>query len=247
MPLLIIAALIAAGYWGYTLGKPGITLALPTRRDPEGPTFELLGPTPLVPPKAGTAVPEQVVAVAIEAPTLTKEILDLLSNGQNPVAMHAAASELEKYGFFDAALLLHKRADELIPTAGQTSTIPAFGGTSAVPANAMADGLLQSQLRDAAIREQALRDQILRDQAIRDQVAREQAARDQATQEQIARERATREQAAREQAVRDLAAQEQAAREQAARDLIAREQAARDEAIAREQARLAYRGSFGTE
>lgn len=92
MPYLIIAALAALGYWGYTRTRPGMAL-LPGN-----------GSRP-------AATPEQIVIA--EAPSLQREILDLLRNGRNPVAMHAAAGELEKYGFFDAAMLLHKRADEL--------------------------------------------------------------------------------------------------------------------------------------
>lgn len=89
MPYLLIALLAALGYWGYTRTRSGM---------------------PLLP--GATRTPEQVVAADVPT-TLSKEVLDLYYNGRNAQAMHAAASELEKYGFFDAARLLHKRAEVL--------------------------------------------------------------------------------------------------------------------------------------
>lgn len=71
----------------------------------------------------GPLTPQQVVSA--EAPSLSKEIMDLYANGRNPQAMHRAAEELEKYGFFDSAALLRKRADDLTSIAAlatQTET-----------------------------------------------------------------------------------------------------------------------------
>ena len=92
MPYLIIAALLAIGYWGYTRSRAGVPLL------PGGATR----PT----------TPEQIVRTDVP-PAISNEVLDLLRNGRDPQSMHDVATEMEKYGFFDAAMLLHKRADEL--------------------------------------------------------------------------------------------------------------------------------------
>ena len=92
MPYLIIAALLAIGYWGYTRSRAGVPLL------PGGATR----PT----------TPEQIVQTDVP-PAISNEVLDLLRNGRDPQSMHDVATEMEKYGFFDAAMLLHKRADEL--------------------------------------------------------------------------------------------------------------------------------------
>ena len=91
MPYLIVAALIALGYWGYTRSRTG---------------------RPLLPGASTTRTPEAIVRADVP-PTISNEVLDLLRNGRDPQSMHDVATEMEKYGFFDAAMLLHKRADEL--------------------------------------------------------------------------------------------------------------------------------------
>lgn len=89
MPILLISALLLAGfgYWEYTRIKAGLPL-LPFGESPE-----------------------QVATR--DTPLLSKEVLDLYYNGRDAQAMHAAAATLEKYGFFDAGMLLHKRADAI--------------------------------------------------------------------------------------------------------------------------------------
>lgn len=92
MPLLLLA-LVALGVWGYT--RPG--------------GFRGLLSTPM---PGSPATPEQIIRT--DAPQLANEIIDLFRNGRNVQAMHAVATELEKDGFFEAAALLHKRADVLM-------------------------------------------------------------------------------------------------------------------------------------
>ena len=101
MPLLIISALILVAGLGY---------------------WEYIRPK-------GPRTPQQVVAD--EAPALNKEILDLYFNGRDPQAMHLAASELEEYGFFDSAMLLHKRADQLAQMGAATPPAPGMPGAPA--------------------------------------------------------------------------------------------------------------------
>ena len=97
---LIIAALLALGYWGYTRTRSGL---------------------PLLP--GATRTPAQVAASELP-PELSVAFLDLLNNGRNAQAMHAAATELERYGFFESAMLLHKRADELTPPPAGQAPLP---------------------------------------------------------------------------------------------------------------------------
>lgn len=105
MPYLLIALLIALGVWQYRRYQSGLP-ALPGARP---------------------ATPEQVVRAELP-PALQSAILDLLYNGRDPQSMHDMASELEKYGFFDAAMLLHKRADELAVLQRQVDAILAARG-----------------------------------------------------------------------------------------------------------------------
>lgn len=178
MPLLLIA-IIAASYWGYTRGKSDLPFfpAFPPFGGTGVPPGAQVAPippvpagTPILPVPVGTPIlPVPAMSQAAGPNPLTKEIMDLLRNGQNPVAMHAAANELEKYGFFDAALLLHKRAEELSLAQPNSNVLV----TTAEQI------LLQNQLRDAEMREQALRDQLMREQIAREQTSREQAAREQ--------------------------------------------------------------------
>ena len=100
MPYLIIAALIALGVWQYRRYRSGM-LTLPGEKP---------------------ATPEQVVRAEIP-PALQSAILDLIYNGRDPQSMHVMAGELEKYGFFDAAKILHKRAEELTILQGQVDAI----------------------------------------------------------------------------------------------------------------------------
>lgn len=140
MPILLlgILALFGFGYW-YTKKAP-----LPP------------GLPPAMPP---TATPQQVVTA--DAPSLANEILDLLYNGRDPRAMHAVASELEKDGFFDAAAILHNRANELdaarapqSPQApqGAQAPPPPFAPPPQAPPQAPQGGT-QAAVLEAAIRD----------------------------------------------------------------------------------------------
>lgn len=97
MPILLISALLLAGlgYWEYMRLKAGLPLL---------PSYDEISGAP--------RTPEQIAKT--DTPLLEKEVLDLYYNGRDGQAMHRAAMELEKYGFFDSALLLHKRADQLL-------------------------------------------------------------------------------------------------------------------------------------
>lgn len=122
MPYLIVGVLLALGYWGYrAFGATSTSLSRGTRDE----------------------------VVASEAPLLAKEILDLLQNGRNPQAMHAAATELEKYGFFNSAILLHKRAEQLL-----TQSMP-----GATPAQVQAATQAEAQAQQARAQELARAEQ----------------------------------------------------------------------------------------
>ena len=110
MPFFLLGAiaLFGLGYWEYKRGAFG-----PPGGGPANPSLP-----PVLP---ANATPQQVVTQ--DVPALASEVLDLLYNGQDPRAMHAVASELEKDGFFDAAAILHKRAGE-IEVAQQNARVP---------------------------------------------------------------------------------------------------------------------------
>lgn len=112
MPILLISALLLAGfgYWEYIRLKA----------------------------VAGAPQTPQQIA-ASDTPLLSKEVLDLYFNGRDPQAMHSAAARLEEYDFFDSAMLLHKRADQLSAVAppvipgipaqsSQPTQVPPYGG-----------------------------------------------------------------------------------------------------------------------
>lgn len=138
MPILLLGllALFGFGYWEYTRGRKAVP-----------------GLPPALPP---TATPQQIVTA--DAPSLANEILDLLYNGRDPRAMHAVASELEKDGFFDAAAILHNRANEL-EAAARTPQAPTpqappppFGPPPPAPPQAPQGGT-QAAVLEAAIRD----------------------------------------------------------------------------------------------
>lgn len=130
MPILLISALLLAGfgYWEYTRIKAGLPL-LPFGESPE-----------------------QVAAR--DTPLLSKEVLDLYYNGRNAPAMHAAAATLEKYGFFDAGMLLHKRADAIASGAPPIET-PAQGSKAAADKAAAEQAAQEAAAREIA-RQQAI-------------------------------------------------------------------------------------------
>lgn len=131
MPFLIFGAiaLFGLGYWFKTKNYKGLP--------------------PQLPPNA---TPQQIVSQ--DAPSLAKEILDLLYNGTDPNAMHAVASELEKDGFFDAAAILHKRAAELdaLRTPAQSGPPPNQQGGGGIPPGTV-PGTPAPQVLDAALRD----------------------------------------------------------------------------------------------
>ena len=125
MPYLLIALLIALGVWQYRRYQSGLP-ALPGARP---------------------ATPEQVVRAELPS-ALQSAILDLIYNGRDPQSMHDMASELEKYGFFDAAMLLHKRADELTVLQRQVDAIlVARGLNPSAVSPALRETLLQEVIR----------------------------------------------------------------------------------------------------
>ena len=125
MPYLIIAALIAFGVWEYRRYRSGLPLL----------------------PGAAPASPEQVVRAEIP-PALQNAILDLIYNGRDPESMNEFASELERYGFFDAAMLLHKRADALVILQRQVDAILTSRGLNPVTATpALREAVMQEILR----------------------------------------------------------------------------------------------------
>jgi len=145
MPILLlgILALFGFGYWEYKRGAFG----LKGNTSPKG----------LPPPMPSNATPQQVVTA--DAPGLANEILDLLYNGRDPRAMHAVASELEKDGFFDAAAILHNRANELeAARVPQGAPPPPFGpppnqqGGGGIPPGTV-PGTPAPQGLDAAVQE----------------------------------------------------------------------------------------------
>ena len=129
MPYLIIAALIALGVWQYRRYRSGM-LTLP-------------GGKP--------ATPEQVVRAEIP-PALQGAIFDLLYNGRDPESMDEVAAELERYGFFDAAMLLHKRADVLAALQRQVDTVLTSRGLNPAAATpALREAVLQEILRGTVL------------------------------------------------------------------------------------------------
>ena len=125
MPYLLIAALIAIGVWQYRRYQSGLPAL----------------------PGAKPVTPEQVVRAEIP-PALQNAILDLIYNGRDPQSMHDMASELEKYGFFDAAMLLHKRADVLATLQRQVDAVlVARGLNPAIVSPALREAILQEVMR----------------------------------------------------------------------------------------------------
>ena len=127
MPYLLIAALIAIGVWQYRRYQSGLPAL----------------------PGAKPVTPEQVVRAEIP-PALQNAILDLIYNGRDPQSMHDMASELERYGFFDAAMLLHKRADVLATLQRQVDAVLVSRGLNPTTASpALREAILQEVMRAA--------------------------------------------------------------------------------------------------
>ena len=129
MPYLLIAALIALGVWQYRRYQSGLPAL----------------------PGAKPVTPEQVVRAEIP-PALQNAILDLIYNGRDPQSMHDMASELEKYGFFDAAMLLHKRADVIATFQRQVDAVLVSRGLNpATVSAALRESILQEVMRVAPV------------------------------------------------------------------------------------------------
>ena len=129
MPYLLIAVLIALGVWQYRRYQSGLP-ALPGARP---------------------ATPEQVVRAEIP-PALQNAILDLIYNGRDPQSMHDMASELERYGFFDAAMLLHKRADLIATVQRQVDAVLIGRGLNpSTAAPALREAILQEILKSPLV------------------------------------------------------------------------------------------------
>lgn len=129
MPYLIIAALIVLGVWNYRRYKSGLPVL----------------------PGAAPVSPEQVVRAEIP-PALQGAIFDLLYNGRDPESMDEVATELERYGFFDAAMLLHKRADVLEALQQQVDMVLISRGLNpAAVTPALREAVLQEILRGTAL------------------------------------------------------------------------------------------------
>jgi len=104
------------GYWEYKKTHPASG-----GTGPAGGTGSGLPPGPAAPEAPPTPAQAQQVVQNEVPSSLANEVTNLILNGKNPDLIDLVATELEKEGYFDTALLLHKRAAIL---RGQTTQAP---------------------------------------------------------------------------------------------------------------------------